>query len=337
MNRTPTVREPILLVGGYGYENAGDEAILSGLLSRLAGRRVTVLSRSPRRTTELHGVPAVGLTRAVAELRSHRTVFIGGGGLFGRDMGRIGRLLPWYGLLAWALGRSVVLDGIGLDAGTPPSVRLPLVWLMRRARRIVVRDEASAALVRSWGLQASVESDRSTDMAPARPEAGAQLLRGAGVDLTRPVVGLALTAVDQEMARAVEDAAVETMAALPDVQFCFIPMSRHPFVAQHNDLHLARRLQRRRPELRVIEAPAHPSELLAAFDHLSAAICMRYHGLLFAERAGIPILPIVYAPKVAAWAAERRMRPVTPSAAEWTARLAAVVGRSAVSPVAVAS
>ena len=50
------LRSPVLVVGAYGYGNVGDEAILSGLLARLGGHAVTVVSRSPTETSALHGV-----------------------------------------------------------------------------------------------------------------------------------------------------------------------------------------------------------------------------------------------------------------------------------------
>ena len=90
--------DPILVLGGYGYRNAGDEAILASILRSLDGRRVTVLSRTPAETTAMHGVRSLPVTAAARALASHRTVLIGGGGLFGRDMGSLGRLLPAYGL-----------------------------------------------------------------------------------------------------------------------------------------------------------------------------------------------------------------------------------------------
>ncbi len=51
--------DPVLVVGGYGYRNVGDEAILASLLRALEGRRVTVVSRLPAETTAMHGVRAV--------------------------------------------------------------------------------------------------------------------------------------------------------------------------------------------------------------------------------------------------------------------------------------
>ncbi len=169
--------DPILVVGGYGYRNAGDEAILASILRSLEGRRVTVLSRTPAETTAMHGVRSVPLTAAARALARHRTVLIGGGGLFGRDMGGVGRLLPAYGLGAVALGKTVVIHGVGIDHGLPAATAVPLRELAKRAHQISVRDGASADVLREWGVEAVVGPDLSTWLPAAPAAVGARLLR----------------------------------------------------------------------------------------------------------------------------------------------------------------
>lgn len=312
---TTRLPDPILVVGGYGYRNVGDEAILSSLLRTLEGRRVTVVSRMPAETSAMHNVRAVPITSAVSELRRHRTLLIGGGGLFGADMGLLGRLLPAYGLAASSLGVTLALYGVGIDPGLPTASALAVRHLARRAAQVLVRDRRSAEVLRGWGVDAAVGPDLSAWLPPAPPAVGAALLRSAGIDPRRPIVGLSLTAVNPEVARATSDAVTEVMATFPEVQFCFIPMSQHPFVSRHNDLALARRLQARQPRLRVLDGTPHPAQVLSVFGHLEAAVCMRYHSLLFAARAGVPIIPIVYADKCRTWLAERGEAPVEPTAA----------------------
>src|SRR5690606_26903894 len=99
----------VLVVGAYGMGNIGDEAMLAGLLRRLRGRRVTVVSGDPAATRRLHRVKAVSARRASTELARTDAVVIGGGSLFSSHMGRRGRLIPLFGLIASALGKPVVL------------------------------------------------------------------------------------------------------------------------------------------------------------------------------------------------------------------------------------
>jgi polysaccharide pyruvyl transferase WcaK-like protein len=103
------------------------------------------------------------------------------------------------------------------------------------------------------------------------------------------------------------------MDAMPDAQFCFLPMSRHPVVPAHDDLQLAQRIRRARPRLKILGGNPHPAAILAAYAQLSGIVAMRYHAMLFAERAGIPLVPLVYAEKNQRWLGERGMQapPIT--------------------------
>lgn len=333
MSRTRrSLQSPILVVGAYGYRNVGDEAILAGLLARLAGHAVTVVSRSPTETAATHGVRAIGIRQAVPALRRHRSVVIGGGGLFGRDMGRVGRLLPLFGLLAAGLGKTVIVEGVDIDGQLPRSARLLLPPLMRAASRVSVRDRSSAARLARWGVTPSVEPDLSAWMQPAAPGVGLRLLKRAGLSQDRPIVGLALTAVDPRLGDRAIEAAASAMSALSDVQFCFVPMSRHPWVPGHDDERLARRLAALRPDLVVLDAPLPPAAMLACFGHLSAMVAMRYHAMLFAERVGVPLVPITYAEKTQRWLDDRGLSAVDPDAAELTRAIREALGKSRTKP-----
>ncbi len=305
------MRDPILVVGGYGYGNVGDEAMLAGLIAKLDGHRLTVVSRDPAATTALHGVAAVPISRALTALPRHRTVLIGGGSLFGRDMGRIGRLLPAFGLLARRLGHEVLLDGIGLD-DVPPTAR-SVRRLLAVASSVSVRDPHSLALAQQWGIEATQAPDLSALMCEPPPHVGRELLRAAGVDLRRRVVGLCLTGVNRPLARQVRVALATVMQRLPDVEFVFIPMARHPTVASHNDLVLGRDLQRLGRRLRLMPVDGDPAPVLSAFRSLDLVVGMRFHSLLFAERAGVPTVPVAYASKCTAWLESRGMVSVEPT------------------------
>jgi polysaccharide pyruvyl transferase WcaK-like protein len=292
---------PILILGGQGYDNAGDEAMLAGLLQVLGRDRVSVVSRRPAQTAALHQVRTVGPAGLPLALLRHRTLLIGGGALFGRDMGVLGRLLPFVGLAALVAGRTVALAGISVDDKTPRAMRPPLALLARAARLVQVRDRASVRFLAGLGVAAALAPDFSEFVEPASPQSGRAALGEAGVPVGRPVVGLALTAVEPALAARVEAAVPEWLAAYPDASFVVIPTSRHPYIESHDDLVFARRLVAANPRLHVVPGPLDPATMLALFGELDAAVAMRYHALHFAKRAGIPLVPLPYAPKCVAW------------------------------------
>jgi polysaccharide pyruvyl transferase WcaK-like protein len=259
-------------------------------------------------------------------------LIIGGGGLFGRDMGALGRLIPMYGLMASSFGVKVAIHGVGLDREMRPIARMLLQRLGKRAVAFTVRDQQSAEILAEWRIRAEVIPDLSASVQPAPPRLGSELLRLAGIDPDRQVVGLALTAVRAHQTAALEEAVAHCVAALPDVQFCFIPMSQHPFVHAHNDLLLGRRLRLRSPRLATLEGSPRPDEVMAVFGRLTAAVCMRYHSLLFAARAGTAVIPVPYAPKCDVWVTEHGLKPVpVEGRALLSAIDAAVVGDRGVS------
>jgi polysaccharide pyruvyl transferase WcaK-like protein len=292
---------PILILGGQGYDNVGDEAMLAGLLQVLDREAVSVVSRRPAQTAALHQVRTVGPAGLPLALLRHRTLLIGGGALFGRDMGVLGRLLPFVGLAAIVVGRTVALAGISVDDKTPRVMRPPLGLLGRAARLVQVRDRASVRFLAALRVTAVLAPDFSEFVEPASPHAGRAALSAAGVPLGRPVVGLALTAVEPTIAAKVEAAVPEWLAAYPDTSFVVIPTSRHPFLESHDDLVFARRLAAANPRLHVVPGPLDPPTMLALFGELDAAVAMRYHALHFAKRAGISLVPLPYAPKCVAW------------------------------------
>ena len=310
----PPLRDPVLVVGGYGYRNVGDEAMLAGLLRILEGRRVTVLSRTPAETSATHGVRAVPLWQAPTQLRTHATVLIGGGALFGRDMGRLGRALPMYGRLARLMGRRVVVAGVSIEGDTPAVHQRHARALLGSADWVHVRDRSSAKLLEAWGLASSVGADLSAALHPSRPAVGRALLEGAGVNVHKPVIGLALTGVNGALGRQVGQAVIGLARQSRGVELCLIPMSQHPFVATHNDLLFCRKLQAAAPNLKVLEGFHPPAAILSLFESLSAAVCMRYHSFVFAERFAIPFIGYAYSPKVSAWLKERGIGSSMPSA-----------------------
>jgi len=60
------MRKGVVIAGYYGANNTGDEAILTGMLHVLRSQGITditVLSRNPKQTAQLHGVKSIYIGR----------------------------------------------------------------------------------------------------------------------------------------------------------------------------------------------------------------------------------------------------------------------------------
>ena len=204
--------DPVLIVGGYGYRNAGDEAILASILRSLEGRRVTVLSRTPAETTAMHGVRSIPLTAAAAGAgspshRAHRW-WRAVRARHGRRGTPVARLRArsrspgqdWWSSTGWALTmgcprRPRCRSGSSRSGHTrsPSATRRRLTCCARGASRP------------SW-VPISPPGCR-----PPRPRSARGCSARPGIDPRRPVIGLALTAVNPDLAESVLEAATATV------------------------------------------------------------------------------------------------------------------------------
>jgi polysaccharide pyruvyl transferase WcaK-like protein len=191
----------MLLVGNYGNGNIGDESILARLLELIGDScEVFVLSRHPESVKLLHGANAVrtfGLTSIRAFLRTD--IFaIGGGGIFGRGMTTLPKLLPSAALAARLLGKKTVYLAIGAYPGTPTPVRQLLQLSALFSDLVSVRDAASFDTINVclFGRSSSpiLVHDPAIDLSPISRDAAGQILRDKGVALTPPPLGLSIKA-----------------------------------------------------------------------------------------------------------------------------------------------
>lgn len=301
----------VLLVGGYGVGNVGDEAILDGLLRDVspAVDTLSVVTHDAGETETLHGgsvprsVSLRGLeptpARLIRALGDHGTVVVGGGGIFSRYMGPYAGKVPYYALAALALGRSVHWSAVGVYPSTPARVAYPLRAAMNRSGSVTVRDRASLRTLADLGVRdASLVPDPATRLRPDR-EAGRDLLVEAGIDPDRPVLGVAARRVLGEAAdERLQDAYDGVAGAFADRgwQLVYLPFCRHRYepVGQDDRVCLAHAARHAGTVLWY----ERPAELLGAVSHLDAVVATRLHSMIFAHEAGVPFVAVEYADKV---------------------------------------
>lgn len=275
----------VLISGYYGYQNWGDESLLTGLLGQLIqyGHQPTVFSAKPETTEKLHKVKAVHRYKAVLPALLQTDALISGGGGLLQDKTSRRSLKYYLGLirLAKVLGKKVIIYGqsVGpLSDWGKGSVKRAL-----RNTCIAVRDEASQALLKTLGLDSSLVADAALLMpAPENVEKAARVLlipRHGYPEITSALAALARALTDL-------DRPVAMTAVQPD----------------EDDRELERLLHTV-PSVKYLPAKT-PQELLAIISGSSYVVSARLHGLVLAARAGTAYAGLIYDPKVRAFLAE---------------------------------
>jgi polysaccharide pyruvyl transferase CsaB len=151
----------LVLLGYYGFGNAGDEALLSAILQGVAqvapSVHPVVLTADPSGTAALHNV-ATGqrwsLGAIIRTFRGAQALMLGGGSLL-QDVTSRRSVYYYLGVLSLAqvMGLRTCLFGQGIG---PLRSRLARLWakcVLRRCQGIWLRDEASYNEVQKLGVR----------------------------------------------------------------------------------------------------------------------------------------------------------------------------------------
>ena len=296
----------ILVSGYYGFNNAGDEAILDALIQSIRGldmpTRITVLSNTPELTTKKHGVAAVNRFsfRAVFRAVGRTDLLISGGGSLLQDKSSTRSILYYLFIIRLAKLRRkpVMLYANGIGPVSRPFNRRLMKRVISRVDVITLREESSRDELVNMGVtgrEIHVTADpifllRSADVEGAAEAA----LRGAGVPADKPLVGISVRSL-----RTGENF-VEEMAKFGDriseargVAVVFIAMQ-----APH-DVNLSREIMgRMKQPAYLLDSDLPPEAFIGATGRMGLVVAMRLHTMLFAAKAKTPVIGLICDPKI---------------------------------------
>lgn len=294
----------ILVSGYYGFYNAGDEAILAGMIRavrELAPDTVfTVISGKAAYTRNLHGVTAIsrGDYKQIWQAMGRADLFISGGGTLLQDITSSKSLSYYLGLMTMAKlrRRPVMIYAQGAGPVHRPAGRVLIPAVVNGVDLVTTRDPESATTLRQLGVfrpKIEVTADPALSLGPSDPEWGGRLLAEAGADLARPLIGVSVRpwSLGEPMAPGLAKA-LDQLARETGAQIVFIPMQ------PVKDMEAAQQVAT------LMETPAviargdynytHAQAMVARCDLL---IGLRYHALVFAAMNAVPLVGLSYDPK----------------------------------------
>lgn len=295
----------VLVSGYYGDKNAGDEAILAGLIRAIRELEpettFTVISKKAAYTRALHHVAAVSRNdfKHTWKAAARADLILSGGGSLLQDVTSTKSLIYYLGIMTMGklLRKPVMLcaQGIGPITRTASRALTPLV--VNGVDQITVRDPESAGTLRRLGVfrpPVTVTADAALALGPSDPERGAALLRTAGLDPGRPILGVSVRpwrldgpSWERQLAQA-----LDTLAAETGGQVLFVPMqvSADVPVAQRVAAAMSARST-------ILEAELQQEEVRAIIARCDLMVGLRFHALVFAAMNGVPLVGLSYDPK----------------------------------------
>ena len=151
----------ILISGYYGFNNAGDEALLTAILASLYAIEpeadITVISGNPSETTTKHRVKSLFRFDAgkILSALGRADLLISGGGSLLQDVTSKRSLAYYLSIIALAKlrGKKVMLFAQGIGPIRSGFMRFLTRVICRQADVITVRDRESAEELVRLGLQ----------------------------------------------------------------------------------------------------------------------------------------------------------------------------------------
>ena len=283
-------KKNIAISGYYGFENFGDEAILTVLTKELKANDyyVTVFSKNPAITSSKLGVGSVN-TFAFAKVRDvlkKSDVLISGGGSLLQDATSLKSLFYYLWVIYTALSykKDVIIFAQGIGPIKNFFGRLFTKNLLKNCKYITVRDEKSLFLLRGWGLKADLVSDPVWN-----------------IDL-KEKVSMNRVGVQLRSWKGLSQKYLFALARQINANFADKEIYIYSFQdALDLDLckHFEAQLKLVNPNLKTVLVNALTiDETIQSFSNLDYLIGMRYHACLLALKYGIPTLALSYDQKV---------------------------------------
>jgi len=305
-------RDGVVVCGAYGRGNAGDEAILKAVVSELRAidpdMPLWVMTRKPKQAKLRYRVGAGYTFNPFSFRRRIRksVLYLNGGGSLIQDVTSYRSL--WFYLFTLSAARRcgcrVLMYGCGIGPIIHPGNRRRAGQIIDRSADVItLRDSASREELRALGVtrpQVILAADPAVTLPAAPPAEADALLERHGL---HPRDGERYLGVTVRPWPGFEDK-VPSFAAAVDHAYeryglipVFIPIEGKPDAAAAQKV-----------SAQLKKAPAHllppcpTTELaIALYARMDAALSMRLHALIFAAVGGVPLVGVVYDPKVSAF------------------------------------
>ena len=291
----------IVISGYYGFNNAGDEAMLFSILRSLkkeypeAG--ITVISGNPKNTTDSFNVKSIFRFKMVSifkELMKSQLLISGGGSLL-QDVTSSKSILYYLSIILIGIlcKCKVFLYAQGIGPVKNRFTKFFLKWCLLHVDGITVRDLESYKFLKNLGIKKKLflTADAVLSLEPVLLDRGSAILSAKKVDLKVKKIGICVRNWNNS------DNWIKQfnilLKKLKDYQIIFIPMQ---YPEDFNIGHKIDNLDCK--NIFHLDRNYTSEELMSIIGNMDLLIGVRLHALIFATIMKVPVIGISYDPKI---------------------------------------
>lgn len=305
----PKKKYDFALLGYYGFNNSGDDALLFSIVDNLRrhDKRVSLCVMSNRAQESYLEFGADAYYRfnpfsLLSALRRSRALIFGGGNLI-QDATSTKSLLYYTAVLRLAqmLGLKTMLYSNGIGPVDHPANRKLVRSVLNRTDVITLRESNSLSFLTECGVDKPrivLTADETLTMPIAPPEAVDPMLIHLGLDLSKPILCVSARIWKNNPPGMAADMAhaLDALSGKYGCQVLLLPMQ-----PPYDTLICAQIKEVMRRPCYLLTEPLDPPSFIGVIARSTALIGMRLHSLIYSVCAGVPSAGIVYDPKVSAF------------------------------------
>lgn len=283
--------QKVLISGYYGFNNFGDDAVLSTLVQSLKNadiNDITVFSKNPEETSKTFNVKSsytfdfLGLIRNISKC----DFLISGGGSLLQDTTSLKSLIYYLFVIFTALffKKKVIIFAQGIGPINNKFFAFVTKLILKNCDYVSVRDEQSLKLLREWGISAYLIADPvwNIDLRTffSHHAVGIQLREWKDLD-KNTIKKLAQILVENYSDKLIciyifQDSQDAEVCALLEEEICKANLYIQVKLIFYRNIY----------------------DIAGSLSHIDELISMRFHASLIGLKYGSKVLPIVYDPKV---------------------------------------
>ena len=299
----------ILISGYYGFKNSGDDALLAAIIQDLKRYKespnIVVLSANPAETREIYRVKAINRFNLLKILKHMKNaeMLISGGGTLIQDRTSTKSLMYYLAVISLALKKhlKVMLYSNGIGPLEKPNNIKKTRKILDRVDLITLRDERSLNTLKEIGVENKnviVTADPALELDIADEARGRDILKRAGVPEGKKLLGVSVRrwkTTDSEFEDNIAwvcDYASECYG----FHTVLLPMQTSRDMASLQNIKRAMK-----HDATIIDERCNVGDTMSVMKCFDLCIGMRLHTLIYAVINSIPLIGLVYDPKISSF------------------------------------
>ncbi len=296
----------VVMSGYFGFDNSGDDAILKAIVKDMKEHnslvRINVLSKDPDKTEGICPVVSSDRFKIRDVYKSLRDsdILISGGGSLLQDVTSTRSLLYYLALmrLALFLKKPVMVYANGIGPINKPFNRYLTKNTLNKVQQITLRDRGSMEYIQNMGVtnkNVKVTADPVFTLQAADNNRINQIFVNEDIYPKKPLVGVSVRywKDDKNLSRELSNG-LKAIMDENDIEILLIPM-HYP-----EDLEICQKIREMvgKEDCHILQAKYTAEEIMGIIGKLKMMIAMRLHSLIYAATRKVPMMGLIYDPKV---------------------------------------